>query len=170
MNDKMSIVELESVSLVLGVNAAAHHFSFMPVNTRYAATATKQIGRCVPATRRSRETLVEVLPRGRSHVRRGRKIGLVSAPSAGDIAKNLATPIGLPLWPIKACSDKPMQAICGVTGLVAPCVCYRWGAAQEEAGSAPPRFRTIQVCPKDRASALGQAERCGKPTDRRARR
>jgi hypothetical protein len=40
----------------------------------------------------------------------------------------------------------------------APCVCYRWGAAQEEVGSAPPRFRTIQVCPKDLASALGQAE------------
>src|SRR6516164_2882585 len=43
------------------------------------------------------------------------------------------------------------------TGLVAPCVRYRWGAAQEEVGSAPPRFRTIQICPKDLASALGQA-------------
>lgn len=50
-------------------------FPSCPSIPRYAATATKQIGRRVPATRRSRETLVEVLPRGRSHVRRGRKIG-----------------------------------------------------------------------------------------------
>ena len=98
-------------------------FASCPSIPRYAATATEQIGRRVPATLRSRETLVEVLPRGRSHVRRGRKIGDSFGTSAGDVAKNLATPIGPPLWSTKACSDKPMQAICGVTGLVAPCVC-----------------------------------------------
>src|SRR5262249_3016250 len=35
----------------------------------------------------------------------------------------------------------------------APCVCYRWGAAQV---APPPRFRTIQVCPKDLASLWGR--------------
>jgi len=55
-------------------------------------------------------------------------------------------------------------------GSLRPVCVLSLGGGQEEAGSAPPRFRTIQVCPKDRASALGQAERCGKPTDRRARR
>jgi hypothetical protein len=49
----------------------------------------------------------------------------------------------------------------------APCVCYRWGAAQ---AAPPPRFRTIQVYLKDVACDLGQAERCGKPIDGRARR
>jgi len=41
-------------------------FASCPSIPRYAATATEQIGRRMPA---------KVLPRGRSHVRRGRKIG-----------------------------------------------------------------------------------------------
>jgi len=55
-------------------------------------------------------------------------------------------------------------------GSCALCVLSFGGAAQAEVGSAPPRFRTIQVCPKDLASALGQAGCCGKPIDGRARR
>ena len=48
----------------------------------------------------------------------------------------------------------------------APCVCYRWGAAQ---AAPPPRFRTIQVYPKDVACDLGQAERAvNRPTPREA--
>jgi hypothetical protein len=46
----------------------------------------------VPATRRSRETLVEVLPRGRSHVRRGRKIGDSFGTLGRRYRKKLADP------------------------------------------------------------------------------
>jgi len=47
-------------------------------------------------------------------------------------------------------------------------VCYRLGWQHSLVGSASPRFRTIQVWPKDLPTALRQAER-GKPTDGGAR-
>src|SRR5262245_61774495 len=111
--------------LILGVKAAALHFPSCRPIARYAATATKQIDRRAPATMVWSEALVEVLPRGHSHVRRGREIDDCFGTVGRRYRKKLSEPEQVrnraPALVTKACSDETgMQAICGDARAVQP--------------------------------------------------
>ena len=97
----------------------------MPANS--AALPQRQ-GRAVVACRRRRRgrpALVEVLPRGRSHVRRGREIDDCFGTLGRRYRKKLGEPEQVrnraPAFVTKACSDETgVQAICGDARAVQP--------------------------------------------------
>jgi hypothetical protein len=100
--------------------ALRHHFIFLH-SRQYRAALPQQQSRSVAACRqrgRGRKTVVIVLPRGRGHVRRGRKIDDCLRTLGRRYCKKLSEPkearYRTAALVTKACSDETgMQAICG---------------------------------------------------------